>query len=135
MQGLRILLQDGADKDEKDPEGRTALHFACGYGEVCVTFQLLAAWSILLSWRVKVFTQVASWNRAFPSCQVIILAKRAWYISLDLQVKCAEILLEAGAAVDALDKNNNTALHYAAGYGRKECVEILLKNGAAVWVS
>jgi ankyrin repeat protein len=48
------------------------------------------------------------------------------------QVKCAEILLEAGAAVDALDKNKNTALHYAAGYGRKECVELLLKHGAAV---
>lgn len=48
------------------------------------------------------------------------------------QVKCAEVLLEAGAGVDALDKNNNTALHYAAGYGRDECVELLLKNGAAV---
>lgn len=53
----------------------------------------------------------------------------------DWQVKCAEVLLEAGAAVDALDKNNNTALHYAAGYGREECVELLLKNGAAVYVS
>jgi hypothetical protein len=50
----------------------------------------------------------------------------------DVEVKCAEVLLEAGAGVDALDKNNNTALHYAAGYGRDECVELLLKNGAAV---
>jgi ankyrin repeat protein len=48
------------------------------------------------------------------------------------QVKCAQILLEAGATVDALDKNKNTALHYAAGYGRKECVALLLENGAAV---
>jgi len=63
-----------------DSEGRTTLHFACGYGEV----------------------------------------------------KCAKILLETGAAVDALDKNKNTALHYAAGYGRKECVELLLEHGAAV---
>ncbi|MBA0820807.1 hypothetical protein Gohar_019660 [Gossypium harknessii] len=51
---------------------------------------------------------------------------------LGLVVKCAQILLEAGAAVDALDKNKNTALHYAAGYGRKDCVALLLKNGAAV---
>lgn len=49
-----------------------------------------------------------------------------------LQVKCAQVLLEAGAKVDALDKNKNTALHYAAGYGRKECVALLLHNGAAV---
>lgn len=48
------------------------------------------------------------------------------------QLKCAEILLEAGAAVDALDKNKNTPLHYAAGYGQKECVDLLLKHGAAV---
>ncbi|KAL2903975.1 Ankyrin repeat domain-containing protein 2A [Bienertia sinuspersici] len=47
-------------------------------------------------------------------------------------VKCAQVLLEAGAKVDALDKNKNTALHYAAGYGRKECVALLLENGAAV---
>lgn len=51
---------------------------------------------------------------------------------LVIQVKCAQVLLEAGALVDALDKNKNTALHYAAGYGRKECVELLLENGAAV---
>lgn len=52
--------------------------------------------------------------------------------TLPLQVKCGEILIEAGAKVDALDKNKNTPLHYAAGYGRKDCVELLLKNGAAV---
>lgn len=33
-QGLKNALASGADKDEEDSEGRTALHFACGYGEV-----------------------------------------------------------------------------------------------------
>jgi ankyrin repeat protein len=47
-------------------------------------------------------------------------------------LECAEVLLEAGINVDALDKNNNTALHYASGYGKKECVVLLLENGAAV---
>ncbi|OIW13266.1 hypothetical protein TanjilG_25745 [Lupinus angustifolius] len=50
----------------------------------------------------------------------------------DVEVKCAQVLIEAGAKVDALDNNKNTALHYAAGYGRKECVALLLENGAAV---
>ncbi len=31
---LRDLLAGGANPDEKDEEGRTALHFACGYGEL-----------------------------------------------------------------------------------------------------
>lgn len=33
-QGLSKALASGADKNEEDSEGRTALHFACGYGEV-----------------------------------------------------------------------------------------------------
>lgn len=48
------------------------------------------------------------------------------------QLECAKVLLEAGATVNALDKNKNTPLHYAAGYGRKECVALLLEHGAAV---
>ncbi|KAJ4898901.1 Ankyrin repeat domain-containing protein 2 [Raphanus sativus] len=63
-EGLENALASGGNKDEEDSEGRTALHFACGYGEL----------------------------------------------------KCAQ----------------NTPLHYAAGYRRKECVSLLLKNGAAV---
>ncbi|KAK1310472.1 Ankyrin repeat domain-containing protein 2 [Acorus calamus] len=43
----------------------------------------------------------------------------------DVEVKCAQVLLEAGATVDALDKNKNTALHYAAGYGRKDTLQNL----------
>ncbi|KAL7192756.1 hypothetical protein ACSBR2_024553 [Camellia fascicularis] len=31
--GLKSALASGADKDEEDSEGRTALHFVCGYGE------------------------------------------------------------------------------------------------------
>ena len=34
MQALKELLKGGANKDEQDEEGRTALHFACGYGEL-----------------------------------------------------------------------------------------------------
>jgi ankyrin repeat protein len=60
------------------------------------------------------------------------LAKFEQMHLISFQVKCAHVLLEAGATVDALDKNKNTALHYAAGYGRKECVALLLENGAAV---
>lgn len=31
---LKKMLGDGGDKDMKDSEGRTALHFTCGYGEL-----------------------------------------------------------------------------------------------------
>lgn len=43
MEALKQLLQGGADKDEKDDEGRTALHFACGYGEIACSQELIKA--------------------------------------------------------------------------------------------
>jgi len=54
-QGLKNALASGADKDEEDSEGRTALHFACGYGEVRralkvnVFFFFLTFWSAYYS--------------------------------------------------------------------------------------
>ena len=31
--------------------------------------------------------------------------------------------------MNAVDESNNTALHFAAGYGQKEMTELLLKKG------
>jgi ankyrin repeat protein len=42
------------------------------------------------------------------------------------------VFLDVGTAVDAVDKNKNTAPHYAASYGRKDCVALLLESGAAM---
>ncbi len=43
VDALKELLQGGANKDEKDDEGRTALHFACGYGEIACARELIKA--------------------------------------------------------------------------------------------
>ncbi|KAL5991445.1 hypothetical protein ACLOJK_012354 [Asimina triloba] len=123
-QGLKKALADGVDKDDADSEGRTALHFACGYGEVIVCvwlcLQCLAEPSVPLPQKYD-----QRQRKAKRSC--------LWHtFCLRYNLECARVLLEAGASVDALDKNKNTALHYAAGYGRKDCVALLLQNSAAV---
>ena len=41
MAALEQLLAGGAKVDEQDEEGRTALHFACGYGELACAEVLL----------------------------------------------------------------------------------------------
>jgi len=43
VEALKELLQGGANKDEKDDEGRTALHFACGYGEIACAREFIKA--------------------------------------------------------------------------------------------
>ena len=40
---------------------------------------------------------------------------------------------EAGADVDAKDGNDNTPLHYAAGYGQAEAIQLLLDRYAVVY--
>ena len=42
------------------------------------------------------------------------------------------LLLDSGANIDAVDDNRNTPLHYSAGYGQAECVELLLKRCVSV---
>ena len=42
------------------------------------------------------------------------------------------LLLDSGANIDAVDDNRNTPLHYSAGYGQAECVELLLKRCVCV---
>ena len=44
----------------------------------------------------------------------------------------AELLIAAGADVDAKDENGYTPLFNAAYWGRKEIVELLIANGADV---
>ncbi|KAK7392238.1 hypothetical protein VNO78_20670 [Psophocarpus tetragonolobus] len=122
--GLKNSLASGADKDEEeDLEGRTALHFACEYGEESTRAKRDAVGTLKLGDEVK------------ESLGVV----RSMYIPVTKNpgankciVKCAQILLETGAKVDALDKNKNTTLHYADDYGRKNCVALLLENGGAV---
>ena len=44
------------------------------------------------------------------------------------ELACARALIDAKAALDIVDNNKNTALHYAAGYGQAESVKILLER-------
>ena len=44
--------------------------------------------------------------------------------------KISEYLLDNGAEINAIDKENNTPLHEAARKGRLNVVQVLLKHGA-----
>ncbi|CAH8867501.1 unnamed protein product [Trichobilharzia szidati] len=54
------------------------------------------------------------------------------YAALRQQVSCLQMLLNAGAQIDARDTFGNTPLHYAAEDGDGGLLSLLLNNGASV---
>lgn len=70
MQEVKKLIKEGADKDEQDAEGRTALHFAAGYGEVSGRFLL------------------ASLQRGYPSFARLALPSERILIQCSLGYVC-----------------------------------------------
>jgi ankyrin repeat protein len=58
---------------------------------------------------------------ADASCCVVLCAAVGYG-----EMECAKLLIAAKADVDIKDSNQNTPLHYAAGYGQAESVKLLL---------
>ena len=57
---------------------------------------------------------------------VLFEAKDDLFETSDENMKCLRTLLEAGADVNIVDNNQNTALMYAAKWGNHDCVKMLL---------
>lgn len=53
-----------------------------------------------------------------------------YYVSSCVQVEVVKTLIGEGASVKLMDHQGNTALHYAAGYGRVDALRMLLDAGA-----
>ncbi|KAH7284836.1 hypothetical protein KP509_34G072500 [Ceratopteris richardii] len=82
---LKTLLKNGADKNEKDAEGRVALHLACGYGAIDCS-------EVLLEAGVPVDSQDTNNNTALH------------YASGYGKRDCVELLLNYGASVCIISK-------------------------------
>lgn len=107
---LKKLLAEGADKDEKDAEGRTALHFSCGYGDVKCAEALLAAGTAI---------------DAVDKNNNTALHYAAGYGRRE----CVELLLKNGAAVTAENSDGKTPIDVAKLNKQKDVLS-LLENDA-----
>lgn len=47
-------------------------------------------------------------------------------------VKLASLLLQHGSEWNHCDSSNNSVLHYAAGFGWKECIDLLIAHNADI---
>jgi len=110
---LRILLENGADPNEKDRGGDTLLHLASKYNEVETTKFLLR-------------------YGANPDEKNGYNYAPLHYASRYNYVEVVKVLLENGADPNVKDDRGDTPLHYAVDLYRKnfEVISILLKFGA-----
>ena len=108
------FLDAGADVDERDARGVTALHFAAWNERTAVLARLLNAGADVQA--VAVGTSETPLHMAGKARDSTI----------------ARALLEAGADVDARQATGATPLHTAAHYNRAETAQVLIAAGGSV---
>ena len=107
---VKTLLELGADPNVANRRGRTALHFS-------IMRNNYLALKTLLEYGAD---PMATDNRLWTALHIL-----ASYMDCDTSILCA--LLKYGANPNAQNEDFNTPLHIAAGEGRVEIVEVLLR--------
>ncbi|MGE0460530.1 MAG: ankyrin repeat domain-containing protein [Vicinamibacterales bacterium] len=114
LAAVRALLQKGADVNEAQGDGMTALHFAAQRGEADLAGLLLTAGA-----NPKATTRLG----AYTPLHLASLAGHARVVAA---------LIAAGAAVDVPTATGATPLLLAARSGSTDTVTRLVENGAAI---
>ena len=129
---VRILLQEGADVNISDDESHTALMCAAHNGQnKCVRLLLAAGADVN-------FTSHYGTALSMMAMEKNILKGSKWSHKRDrlpsTAAACVDQLIQAGADVNVVNSDNQTALMLAAFSNYLDCVKSLLKAGAKVGI-
>jgi ankyrin repeat protein len=123
-----ILVSHGADANAMGYYGRSPLHLAASSGNVEMA-------KLLVSKGANINTKGE--NGAPPLLTTIVLMSRAGFSERGCREReklkaVAVFLISKGADVNAVNKNDETALHFAAMAHDRELVTLLVSHGARV---
>jgi len=110
---VRALIAEGADVNDVDNQGKTALHWAVQDGNVAIASLLLDAGADI----------EAEDKEMYISSPLITAASTG-------KAEMIALLVEKGANINKKDADGMTALMYAAMNGHKNAVKTLLQLGA-----
>ncbi|XP_023284986.1 ankyrin-1-like [Seriola lalandi dorsalis] len=142
---IELLTRKGARLELQDNNGHTALHSAASWGHTDIVRALLKAGASIytLDLHNKTPIHLAAENEHLDSVKVLVKeeAKQSDSHTQDMFLhmaatednwRLAELLLQTGAAVDARNNFNKTALFYAVARSNEKTASVLLKSGAKV---
>ncbi|TMW69746.1 hypothetical protein Poli38472_001902 [Pythium oligandrum] len=114
---IQLLLDHGLDPVSEGEFGQTPLHAALGSNNPEVV-------ALLLANGADPNARPSNPDHSYLVKPVLVSAVTEW------QLEMAELLLSAGADVDAEDRDGHTALYYARQIDDPEMIELLLCYGA-----
>ena len=130
---VKMLLRAGADKEKATTFGGTPLLIASDNGHKEVVEILLKAGAIVNkvgSVQTPLHYSISNWNKKLDKIKA---ETTMLHIGVDKSYKgLVEILLAAGAVIDALDIEGEKPLYKAVKNGHPEVVDMLLEAGARV---
>ena len=144
IEEAKYVLEEGADANAKNNEGKTALMYASMNGRKEVARLLVdskayvnasskAGWTALMyasRWGHKEIAELLVNNGAAADAK----DSSGWTALMKAAItghkEVAELLIKAGADVNAKSNRNQTALMWALHNKRKEVAELLRKHGA-----
>ena len=115
---MDLLIARGADPDVMDGTGKSAMTYAAGRGFALIVRRLLEAG--------------VDARRAYGNDLTALMWACGYEegVGTGAAVEVVELLLGAGASIDAVDNRGRTALMIAAELGHDAIVELLLDRGA-----
>jgi len=146
IETAKKIIEKGADVNQKDKDGNTALIYASKNEYIDIVNALLEKGADV-NQKDKDGNTALIYASSYGYIDIVnaLLEKGVdvnqknkdgstalIYASISAYIDIVNALLEKGADIDHLDDNNSTALIYASKYGYKNIVNALLEKGADV---